>query len=141
MAAQGKVDPDAPIRTSVSVAIKAPPALVWAVLSNIVRWPFWQPDIQHTAVVGPVGTGTPFRWTIPGGTIHSRIVLFERGRRLAWIGHLLVFRAIHIWTLADLPNGNTEVTTTETLSGWPIRLFYSSDDLRQVNQRWLNALR
>ena len=85
--------------------------------------------------------GTQFRWTTPGGTIHSRIVLFKPGHRLAWIGHMLIFRAIHVWTLASLPNGDTEVTTTETLSGWPIALFYSSDDLRQADQRWLDALR
>ncbi len=141
LAAHGEVDAGAPIRTSVSVAIKAPPALVWTVLSDIARWPSWQPDIEHAAITEPVGAGTRFRWTTSGGTIHSRIVLFEPEHRLAWIGRLLMFRAIHVWTLASLPDGDTEVTTTETLSGWPIALFYSSDDLRQADQRWLDALR
>ena len=141
MAARGEVDPDAPVRTSVSVAINAPPALVWAVLSDIAGWPSWQPDIQHAVVVEPVGAGTRFHWTTPGSTIHSRIVLFEPGHRLAWIGDLLMFRAIHVWTLGRLPNGDTEVSTAETLSGWPIALFYSSDDLRQADRRWLDALR
>ncbi len=138
---RGEVDPDAPVRTGVSVVINASPALVWAVLSDITRWPSWQPDIQRTAVDEPLGAGTRFRWTMPDGTIHSRVVLFVPGHRLAWTGHLLMFRAIHVWTLASLPNGDTKVTTTETLSGWPIALFYSSDDLRQADQRWLDALR
>ena len=141
LAARGEVDPDAPVRTSLSIAIKAPAALVWTVLSGIDQWPSWQPDIQKTSVVGPPETGVAFRWTTPGGTIRSRIELFEPGRRLSWIGHIMVFHAIHVWTLESLPNGNTKLSTSETLSGWPITLFYTSDDLRQADQRWLDALR
>lgn len=141
LAASGEVDPAAPVRTHVEVAIKAPPSLVWAVLGDISQWPSWQPDIEKTAVTGPVGPGTAFDWTTAGGTIHSRIALFEPERRLAWTGHFLIFRAIHVWTLTRRPDGGTEVSTTETLSGWPITLFYSPDDLRQADLRWLDALR
>ena len=80
-------------------------------------------------------------WTTSGGTIRSRIVLDEPEHRLVWIGHMLIFRAIHLWELAASGDGETTVTTTESLSGWPIGWFYSSNELREADQRWLTALK
>lgn len=141
LAVRGATDTSTPVHAAVSLAIKAPVETVWSVLIDIADWPTWQPDIQATSITGPPRANTSFEWKTSGGTIRSQIKLFEPERRLAWVGHLLVFRAIHVWTLAVLPTGNTEVTTTESLGGWPITLFYSSDELQRSDQRWLDALR
>ena len=141
MAARGETNLRAPVRTASGMTIAAPAKTIWSVLIDIADWPAWQPDIQATAIAGPPGTGSPFEWTTASGTIHSRIMLFEPERRLAWTGHFLVFQAIHVWTLTALPNGDTEVTTTESLGGWPISLFYSSAELRRSDQQWLDTLR
>ena len=140
-AAQGAIDPHAALRTTIRITIGAAPAMVWKTLSDVSGWAAWQPDIRTTAIAQPAAAGVPFAWTTSGGTIHSRIVLYEPEHRLAWIGHMLVFRAIHVWQLAPLRGGETTVTTTESLSGWPISWFYSSDELHEADQRWLTALK
>ena len=140
-ASHGSIDRHAPVQTTVQITIRASPVVVWKALSDIAHWPAWQPDIQTTTIAAPAAAGVPFDWTTSGATIHSQIALYEPEHRLSWTGHLLIFRAIHVWELASLPNGQTSVTTTESLSGWPIGWFYSSSDLRQADQRWLTALK
>jgi len=140
-AAHGDVDRHAPVQTIVQVTIKAPPAVVWRALSDVSHWPTWQPDIQTAAIVLPPAAGVPFVWTTSGGTIHSNVVLYEPEHRLSWVGHMLIFRAIHVWELTSVVHGETTVTTTESLSGWPIAWFYSSDELHEADQRWLLALK
>lgn len=140
-ATHGSINQHAPVQTTVRITIKASPAVVWRVLSDISHWPVWQPDIQTTMIAIPAAAGVPFVWTTSGGTIHSQVVLYEPEHRLSWIGHMLIFRAIHVWELASLANGETSVTTTESLSGWPIGWFYSSNELQEADQRWLVALK
>ncbi len=140
-AAKGRIDRGAPVRTTIRVTIRAAPAVVWTTLSDISRWPSWQPDIPTTTIAAPAAAGVPFVWTTSGGTIRSRMVLYEPSHRLAWIGQMLVFRAIHVWELTSAGDGETVVTTTESLSGWPIGWLYSSHALHEADARWLAALK
>ena len=141
LAAHGAIDWHAPVQATVQVSIKATPAIVWRVLTDIARWPAWQPDIETTKIATDAAAGVPFVWTISGGTINSHIVLYEPERRLAWVGRLLIFRAIHVWELSSRRDGETTVTTTESLGSWPITWFYSSDSLHEADRRWLAALK
>jgi len=141
LAAQGQIDQNAPIKCSVQITINAPPAKIWALLTDISLWPTWQSDITQTAVDGTPADGVLFSWDTGGASIHSQIQLFSPDKQLAWTGTVVNFHAIHVWTLTPLPNGATEVTETESMSGWFISLFYSSDQLLQSDQRWLTALK
>ena len=87
------------------------------------------------------GLGVRFEWSTGAGEIHSRLALFEPPEKMAWTGRLLIFHAIHVWTLTPLAGGQTLVQTRESMSGWPIGLFYSSTDLRATDQRWLVDLK
>ncbi len=140
LGARGAIDDRAPVRTDQRIVVAASPAQVWKVLTDVRHWPAWQHDVGSVSIADVPATGVSFRWTISGGTIHSRIVLFEPGRRLAWVGRFLVFHAVHVWTLVAA-NGGTEVRTTESIGGWPIGLFTSSEELGEADRRWLAALR
>lgn len=141
LAERGVTDGHAHVRATARISIKAPPAKVWAILADIQHWPEWQHDIEETSIQQRPAAGVPFRWMTKGGRIHSRIVLFEPMRRMAWTGHLLIFHAIHVWTVEPLPDGETSVMTNESLAGWPITLLYSSQDLREADRRWLAFLK
>ncbi len=141
LAAHGRIQPNAPISCNTQIVINAPPAKVWSLLADIQDWPNWQSDISQTAVNGVPAAGTLFSWTTAGTSIHAQIQLFVPNQTIAWTGQVLNFHAIHVWTLTPLPNGATEVTINESMSGWFISFFYSSADLLQTNQRWLTALK
>lgn len=141
LAARGRVDDHAAVRVAVRITVGAPPSVVWAVLGDVAGWPSWQPDIRATAIAGAAGIGVPFRWTTGDNTIRSRFMLVEPERRLAWIGHVLTVRAIHVWTLAALADGGTAASTEESLAGWPVGLLVSPGDLERTDRRWLEALK
>jgi len=141
LAAHVQIQANAPIKCTVQITINAPPAKVWGILSDIADWPKWQSDITQTALGSPAGPGALFSWTSGGTSVHSAIQLFQPDQSIAWTGRVLNFHAIHVWTLAPLPDGGTLVTTTESMNGWLITFFYSSAELLQSDQRWLNALK
>jgi uncharacterized protein YndB with AHSA1/START domain len=45
------------------IEIKAPPAAVWSILSNIRDWPQWFPDLDTIANISQVGVGGNFDFT------------------------------------------------------------------------------
>lgn len=116
-----KVDADAPLVAGQDAYIAAPVERVWALLTDIDRWPDWQPDVSSAALAGPLAVGARFRWKAKGLAITSTIGELEADRRIGWTGDSLGMRAIHIWTFVP-QDGGTRVTTEESLSGWLARL-------------------
>ncbi len=141
LAHSGKIDETAPIKASAEIMVNAPAAKVWSILVDIQSWPSWQHDIAKVSVHAVPAPGVKFNWSSGGGTIHSRIVLYQPQMQLAWTGELYLFHAIHLWTLTPMPNGQTLIRTDESMSGWPISVVYSSTDLLQADQRWLSFLK
>ncbi len=144
LAARGEIDPTAPVIAHASLAIDAPPAIVWALLTDIDHWPDWQPGIDKASIVGPAhgeaAPGVRFDWSTGSVTIHSRIAALVPRQRLAWTGRMLLFRAVHCWRLTALPHGGTLVATDESLSGWPVAWLISSGSLTGTDQDWLASL-
>jgi hypothetical protein len=141
LAGQDTINEDAPVKAVAQIVIDAPVAHVWNILANIQDWPAWQTDINAVSIKQKPAVGVPFEWSTGAGSIHSRLALFEPRRRLAWTGRLFVFHAIHIWILTSLPNGQTLIQTRESMSGWPIGLFYSSGNLLSTDHQWLADLK
>ena len=141
LARSGKIDEIAPIKASAEIVVNAPAAKVWSILVNIQSWPSWQHDITNVSIHAAPAPGIKFDWSSGSGTIHSRIALYHSQRQFAWTGQLYLFHAIHVWTLTNLPNGQTLIRTDESMSGWPISVVYSSTDLLQADQRWLSFLK
>ena len=53
------VDRAAPVIVAEEIAVAAPPARIWDVLSDIDRWPARNPDIDTAVLDGPVAVARP----------------------------------------------------------------------------------
>ena len=141
LAAKGEVDEQAAVRASSEILIAAPADKVWTILVGVDQWPKWQPDITAAKIAGPLITGTEFKWTMGRAKITSRLALVKLDEELAWTGTALHTSAIHVWQLRAAPNGGTLVSTRESMTGFMLKLFYSSKDLEKSQKEWLNALK
>ena len=99
------------------ILIAAPLEKVWAVQTDIDRWPEWQADVSSAKLEGNLEVGTIFRWKAKGLSITSTIQELEPGRRIAWTGSSIGMKAVHIWIFEPRDTG-TRVITEESLSGW-----------------------
>ncbi len=117
------IDQSAPITAEGSVDITASPLEVWAIISDIGRWPCWNPDIREARLEGQLEAGTTFHWRAGPGTITSVLRSVETGRELGWTGTTMGVHAVHVWRLEPTQRG-TRVTTEESWRGWPTRLMH-----------------
>ena len=113
---------DAPVSAVAEAEIAAPVETTWDVLSDIERWPAWNPDVKSVDLEGEVTTGSVFRWKAGPGTITSTVERLERPNLIAWTGTTLGgLRAHHVWHLEER-NGKTHVRTTESFLGLLARI-------------------
>jgi hypothetical protein len=142
LAASGSIDEKATVKAHLQIHIHAPPAKVWALLSDASSWPRWQPDIERVWVKGPLTTGTTFSWKTGGLSIHSRVQLYDPMQSLGWTGTAMSINAIHIWQLQNEEPGGTLVGMKESMEG-PALAFVPSaaQKLAASDQRWLDALK
>jgi uncharacterized protein YndB with AHSA1/START domain len=131
---------EAPVSASAEAEIAAPVETTWDVLTDIERWPDWNPDVKSVDLEGEVTTGSVFRWKAGPGTITSTVDRLERPNLIAWTGTTLGgLRAHHVWHLEER-NGKTHVRTSESFLGLLARIFRRS--LRKTLERSLgNGLR
>jgi len=141
LAKNGQIDEHAAAKASSEILIAAPIEKVWRLLVDIDEWPKWQPNISAAKIAGPLNQGTEFKWTADGTKITSRLALVKPGEELAWSGKALHATAIHVWQLRPGPNGGTVVSTRESMSGFMLKVFYSSKDLEKSQKAWLDALK
>lgn len=112
------------------IEIPAPPAPVWAVLTDLERWAEWNPFA--TATGRPqVGEKLIVRLTGARGgkgmTFKPRVTAAEPGQRFAWLGRLGVpglFDGEHSFTLEPLDDGTrTRLVHAESFTGVLVGLF------------------
>ena len=140
LAREAKINQSAPVIAAAEILVNAPPQRVWNLLTDIAHWPTWQPDISESAISGPLTPGTVFTWST-STEIRSRLELVEPNKRLAWTGKAWTATAIHVWELLPQPGGRTLVRTRESMDGFLLSLFFSSEKLQASDQQWLNALK
>jgi uncharacterized protein YndB with AHSA1/START domain len=141
LAASGQIQPDAPVKASLHLAIDAPPERIWSLLTHVSDWPRWHAAIKQVQLNGPVAPGTAFTWTLGSTGIHSRIALVSPNAAFAWTGSAYMAKAIHVWKLQPLSNGRTLVAVDESMDGFLLKHFYSSDELRAADKSWLDDLK
>jgi uncharacterized protein YndB with AHSA1/START domain len=112
---------EAPVRSKRAIDIAAPPDIVWDVLTQLDRWPQWNPDVKSMAFDGPLAPGSEFRWKAGPGTIVSTLEQVEPPHFVRWRGRTMSIRAIHEWRL-EPKDGGTAVETEESFYGLLARL-------------------
>jgi uncharacterized membrane protein len=132
LARSGAIQESAPVKASVEITINAPPEKVWSLLTDVQNWPKWQREITRAEISGPLASGTVFSWSIGGASVKSKI---------AWTGTAYMAKAIHVWKLQRLPHEHTLVKVDESMDGFLLRLFFSSEKLKAGDQRWLDDLK
>jgi len=118
-------DPQGPVSGAAEIDVAAPVETVWRVLTDLERWPSWNPDVTSMSVDGPLAEGTVFRWKAGPGTIVSRIERVDPLRLVAWSGKTLGVKAMHVWHF-EQAGGTTHVRTQEALHGIVARVLRSS---------------
>jgi uncharacterized protein YndB with AHSA1/START domain len=113
---------DAPVSSTRSVDIAAPPEVVWDVLTGFEQWPQWNLEVKSMSFEGPLAPGSEFRWKAGPGTIVSTIEEVDPPRSIRWRGRTMSIKAIHGWRL-EPREGETRVETEESFTGLLARLF------------------
>ena len=121
--AVSEINTSAPVVGSSEIEIAAAPEVAWDVLTDIDRWPSWNPAVKSVSLDGAIGEGSTFRWKAGPGTIKSTIRDVEKPWRIAWTGTSFGIKAIHVHTL-EPRDGRTLVRTEESYDGVVARLFH-----------------
>ncbi|MDD2795476.1 SRPBCC domain-containing protein [Acidocella sp.] len=141
LAAQGKTDTSAPLQTTQQISINAPADKIWALLANPQAWPSWNSITPQTSAPSILQPGSLFSYNADGMSIHAAVREFIPSQALAWTGDVLNFHAIQTWTLTPQPGGVTLVSTSESVSGFLIGLFFSQARLESDDRTWLKNLK
>lgn len=118
---------EAPVKHSDSVVVNASVEKIWRIMSDIEKWPDWNPEITWTKLNGKLEPGTTFVWKAGPGTITSTLEEVSAPRLIAWSGKLFGIRAIHIWRIGS-KEGLTTVTTEESWDGLIPKLLKRSSE-------------
>ncbi|MBN1397612.1 MAG: SRPBCC family protein [Bacteroidetes bacterium] len=132
----------APASTRHQIVIGAPIEKVWNLLSDIDRWPSWNPTISFSKLEGPLAPGTSFRWKSKSAPIVSILQEVIPQKRISWTGKSMGTKAIHIWEL-EAQGNNTIVKTEESFNGLIVKLLKGmmQKTLDQSLQEWLLCLK
>jgi hypothetical protein len=105
------------------VEIDAPPARVWAVLTDFAAYPEWNPFIRRISGELHAGAKLEVRITPPRGramTFKPTVRAVEANRELRWLGRLLlpgIFDGEHSLRIEPLDGGRSRFVQAERFSG------------------------
>ena len=114
-----------PVSGTAEIDVAAPVETVWRVLTDLERWPSWNPDVTSMSVDGPLAEGTVFRWKAGPRTIVSTIEYVDPPHAVAWSGRTLGVKATHVWRF-EQEGDTTHVRTEEALKGLVARVLRRS---------------
>lgn len=116
------------------IEIDAAPESVWHVLTDIDRYPDWNPFIVSSEGRVEVGEKLANRMQPPGGratTFKPTVTVVEGSTTFEWLGRLGlpgIFDGRHRFDLAPTEDGRTVVTQTEQFDGILVRILRTSLD-------------
>jgi hypothetical protein len=108
---------------SARIDIAAEPAAVWRTLTDLGRYPAWNPFIRRVSGDLVAGRKLSMRIHVPGGLpmfLRPKLLVVDRPNELRWIGHAVIpglFDGEHSLTLAPVGPQHTRFVQTETFRG------------------------
>ena len=127
------------------IDIEAPPAAVWAVLTDMHSYSEWNPFIPHLAGELREGAKLEVRIEPPGGramTFKPTVLGVEPERELRWRGRLLlpgIFDGEHILHVEPLDEARSRFTQAERFSGILVGLFRGMLEKTELGFEQMNA--
>ena len=133
-------------RLSAQVDVGATPERVWEVLTDLAAYPAWNPFIVRAAGQPAPGSRLELRMRLPGRrptTFRPKVLEAASGRRLRWLGHLLVpglFDGEHTFAIDPLGPDRVRLTQQEEFRGLlaPLILAFirtpTQEGFHQMNQ-------
>lgn len=120
-----------PTELHTEILIDAPPATVWANLTDFAAYPDWNPFVTSSVGTLAVGERLVVRLAPPGGkpvTFKPAVTEVDAGRSFEWLGRLVLpglFDGRHRFEL--LPDGDgTRLLQTERFAGVLVPLMRKS---------------
>lgn len=98
--------------------IDGPPAAVWAVLTDGPAYPSWNTTV--TSLEGTIGADEQIELKVkldPKRTFTLEVSTFEAPSRMVWQDGNGMFKGVRTFTLTALPDGTTDVTMAEVMTG------------------------
>ncbi len=139
-AANEQMIPRAPTHAARSIAIAAPLGKVWSILTEVSDWERWYPYLKGARLEGPFAAETPL---IYGGFIKHklRIAKVVPEKLVMLYGTMAGYKGITRWDIKQSSGAQTEVSFTESSSGFLIGSLYSNQKLGEHLQHWLDAVK
>jgi hypothetical protein len=137
-----EINKSAPAVATHELLINAPMQIIWNLVTEIDRWPSWNPAVKSAKLNGSFEVGTTFDWKSGGISIVSTLQKIEPTSKLVWTGKAIGTRAIHVWSLQHTPAG-VLVCTSESFEGWLVSLMRKTmqKTLDESLVAWLNELK
>lgn len=105
---------------SATTTIAATPEQIWAVLTDLPRYPEWDPYAERIeGAVAPGAKITAYTKLSPGRAFPVTVTDLAPGRRMVWASGmpLGLFKGARSFTLTPRPDGTVEFTVREEFSG------------------------
>lgn len=134
--------PEPSAKASAQIAINAPAARVWSLLTAVEAWPQWNKAVESAKIDGAFDVGAVFRWKSQGFNVTSTLVAVDAPHRIIWSGEAFGTKARHEWEIVPTEQG-VIVKTSETFDGWLPKLMPQTmqEKLEQTLPAWLAALK
>ena len=116
-----EIHENAPVVARSRVQIAADPESVWALLTDLEKWPTWKTDVRSLALHGSLKPGTIFVWKAGPGQIRSTLHEVDPPRAISWTGSTFGIKAIDTFRL-EPRDGGTRVSEAESWEGLLVRL-------------------
>ena len=140
LAAAERMIPTAPIQAARSVQIAAPLNKVSGILIEVSDWERWYPYLEQATLEGPFAAETKLTY---GKLIKHklRIARVVDGKLVMLYGTMAGYKGITRWDVKAISGRQTQVSFTESSSGFLIGTLYSNNKLSEHLKQWLDALK
>ncbi len=113
---------------SIRCDIAAPPARIWALLTDAAAFPTWNSTV--TSLKGPIALGQRLELKVPLApkrTFKPKVTRLEANRTMEWSdGMAPMFKGVRQFVLTPKDDGTTEFAMTEVYSGVMLPLIKGS---------------